>query len=49
MSIFETIKEAIPVQVVVYILLAIPIGWHIYVTYIEQKRKAEHKPRYRKD
>jgi hypothetical protein len=49
MSVIDSIIEVIPIPVFVFTLLAIPIGWHIYVTYIEQKRKVDHKPAYRKD
>jgi hypothetical protein len=41
MSTFQTLKDAIPIQFVIYAILAIPIGLHIYATYTAQKRKAE--------
>jgi hypothetical protein len=49
MSIIDKIKDAIPIQLVVYSILAIPIGWHIYVTYKEQRRRIEKRPPWRKD
>jgi hypothetical protein len=49
MSLFEIVKELIPVRVVVFVILAIPIVIHIYLTYKEQERKAQPKPGYRKD
>jgi len=49
MSIMQHLKDAIPVQVFVYALLAIPIALHIYWTYKEQSRKAKNVPPWRKD
>jgi hypothetical protein len=49
MSIIDTIKDATPIQLVVYSILAIPIGWHIYITYKEQRRRVEKPPPWRKD
>jgi len=49
MNIVQVIKDAIPVQFFVYALLAIPIGWHVYVSYKEQERKEKKVPAWRKE
>jgi hypothetical protein len=49
MSILQSLKDAIPIQFVIYAVLAIPIGVHIYATYRAQKRKADGTPPWRKD
>ena len=49
MSAFQAIKDAIPIQFVIYAVLAIPIGLHIYASYKDQKRKADKTPPWRKD
>jgi len=49
MNLVQVIKDAIPVQFFVYALLAIPIGWHVYVSYKEQERKEKKVPAWRKE
>jgi len=49
MSALQAIKDVIPIQLVIYAILAIPIGLHIYTTYTAQKRKANKTPPWRKD